>query len=373
MRRIRDGAGNFSTRRGGPARRAMLAAMSFLWAAAIHLGVLALHVALPARRVAGYVRDARGEPLRYRLNGPLVLTVTVGLWAAAAAAGWIPWNLFYRERVAMAAGAAVLGVLVTLAVVLPAPRRGGLLADLYLGRLENPRAGGVDLKMFLYLAGAVLLELNLLSYAAHHVIAHGPSPGVLLHTALMTFFVIDYLIFEEVHLYTYDLFAERVGFKLGWGCLAFYPFFYAVGLWTTAALPDPGTPPLVLAGCALVFLAGWVLSRGANLQKFLFKTRPGARFLGVLAPEALDGRLLVNGFWGLARHVNYLGEILMAVGATLALGHPGELGPWLYPLYYLVLLLPRERADDRRCARKYGPLWDAYRRRVPRRIVPGIY
>ncbi len=52
---------------------------------------------------------------------------------------------------------------------------------------------------------------------------------------------------------------------------------------------------------------------------------------------------------------------------------PLLLGPWLYPLYYVALLLPRERDDDRRCAEKYGPLWEQYRASVPWRIVPRIY
>ncbi len=71
--------------------------------------------------------------------------------------------------------------------------------------------------------------------------------------------------------------------------------------------------------------------------------------------------------------MNYLGEILMATGLALALGWPLALGPWLYPLYYLAFLLPRERDDDRRCAAKYGPLWDEYRKRVPWRIIPRVY
>jgi delta14-sterol reductase len=83
--------------------------------------------------------------------------------------------------------------------------------------------------------------------------------------------------------------------------------------------------------------------------------------------------LLVSGFWGTARHVNYLGELLMATGLTLALGYPGRFAPWLYPLYYLALLIPRQRDDDRRCAAKYGALWDEYVARVPWRILPGIY
>ena len=57
----------------------------------------------------------------------------------------------------------------------------------------------------------------------------------------------------------------------------------------------------------------------------------------------------------------------------MALGRPDLLAPWLYPLYYVALLVPRERDDDRRCAAKYGALWEAYRAKVPRRIVPWLY
>jgi delta14-sterol reductase len=38
-----------------------------------------------------------------------------------------------------------------------------------------------------------------------------------------------------------------------------------------------------------------------------------------------------------------------------------------------VLLVPRQRDDDRRCATKYGPLWVEYCRRVRWRIVPFVY
>ena len=257
-----------------------------------------------------------------------------------------------------------------------------LFADFYLGRLENPQFFDrrVDAKMFLYLVGAIMLELNLLSFAAHHYARfESPSPGVALYVALLTFFICDYLSFERVHLYTYDLFAERVGFKLGWGCLTFYPYFYCVGLWSAVDKPAPevhtgGTWLLWLAG--LVFVSGWCLARGANMQKFQFKLDPNRAFLGLLRPKVVsDGEraLLCNGFWGVARHVNYLGEILMATGTVLALGQFGDLWPWLYPLYYVALLVPRERADDRRCAAKYGSLWTRYCERVPYRIIPGIY
>lgn len=359
----------------------------FVWPLLIYALVLVLHLALPGRWVDGYVRE-EGRPLRYRLNGLLVFVVVVALFVAAAWHGVIAWDVFWTHRVAMATSACLLGLVFTLVVVLTAPPVAGqgLLAALFFGRCENPQWLGrrVDAKMFLYLVGAVMLELNVLSFAAHHVLLfpNDPSPGVLAHALLFSFFLMEYLTFEEVHLYTYDFFAERVGFKLGWGCLVFYPFFYCIGLWWVAELPNPHVAPSLQLLCVVTFFTGWLTSRGANLQKFFLKTRPAQKAFGLLPPVTIEGeldanghrpRLLVSGFWGLSRHINYLGEILMALGLAGVLGYPLALGPWLYPLYYLALLVPRQLDDDKRCAQKYGPLWDEYLRRVPKRIIPFVY
>ncbi len=346
----------------------------------IYAGVLILHLVLPARRVEGYALGPDGAPLRYRLNGIFVAVATVAVWGALGAADIVAWDWLYVHRWSGLAGACAVGLVYTFAVVLPAPATGkGLLADLFLGRRENPRhvGGRVDAKMFGYLVGAVMLELNALSFAAHHALAYpdAPSLGVFVHAALLSYFVFDYLTFERVHLYTYDLFAERMGFKLGWGCLVFYPYFYVVGLWGTAHLGAPDTSVAWQVAGVGVFAAGWLTSRGANMQKYAFKRDPGRPFLGIAPRTVADGdrKLLCSGFWAVSRHVNYLGEILMATGLALSLGRPDNIWPWLYPLYYVLLLVPRERDDDRRCAEKYGALWDEYRRRVPRRIVPGLY
>ncbi len=340
-----------------------------------------LHLVLPGRWYDGYVaHEKTGETLRYRLNGLLVLLVSVGLWALAGWMKWVPWNWLYLHRWEGLAGACVLGLLFTFVMVLPAPSTGKpLLVDLFLGRPKNPQlwGGRIDAKMWLYLIGAVMLELNVLSFAAHHVMKYGSSAshGVYLCAGLLTYFVCDYLTFERVHLYTYDIFAERVGFKLGWGCLTFYPYFYAVGLWSVADKPSPNTPTSLLALYGLIFLLGWSLARGANMQKFTFKTRPEATFLGMKPIALTDGTrtLLASGFWGVSRHINYLGEILMGVGIALSVGYPSSFWPWLYPLYYVALLVPRQFDDDRRCKAKYGELWDKYEEKVPYRIIPGVF
>jgi len=117
------------------------------------------------------------------------------------------------------------------------------------------------------------------------------------------------------------------------------------------------------------------MARGANMQKFYFKTEPERSFLGIQPKVLTDGqnKILVNGFWGVSRHINYLGEILMGVGIASSVGHYDLIWPWLYPVYYILLLVPRQIDDDKRCSEKYGALWDDYVKKVKFRIIPGVY
>jgi delta14-sterol reductase len=343
--------------------------------------IFILNALLPGRWVPGYInKPGSKEKMRYHLNGMFVFIVVVLVWFLSGYFKIIPFDWLYTCRWYGLAGACIIGVIFTLVVVLPYPPvRKSFLADLFFGRLENLQMwnGRVDMKMWLYLTGATMLELNVLGFTAHHLILYGEmaSAGFLLSAVLITYFIVDYLIYEEVHLYTYDLFAERIGFKLGWGCLVFYPFFYSIPLWATADLYYSRTPIWLFIIYVLVFFSGWILSRGANLQKYYFKKYPGKKFFWIKPEIITDGSrsLLINGFWGFSRHINYFGEILMATGIVLCTGYPMLIWPWLYPLYYVFLLFSRQYADDRRCALKYGDLWKNYVKRVPYRIIPFIY
>ncbi|MBN2633684.1 MAG: DUF1295 domain-containing protein, partial [Bacteroidales bacterium] len=324
----------------------------------IYIFIFILHALLPARRVTGYVnRPGTSEKLTYRLNGLSVLAIILLVWGLLCFNGVIPWDWLWQYRWYTLGGAVLTGLIFSLAIVLPFPPvRRSFLSDFYFGRLEQPQLseGRIDIKMWLYLTGAVMLELNVLGFAAHNQIIYGDeaSPGIFMAAVFLSFFVVEYLFFEEVHLYTYDFLAERVGFKLGWGDLAFYPFFYAIPLWATVSLPDPHTPAWLLVLYGIIFLSGWCLARGANMQKYTFKKNPSKTFLGISPRVISDGdrSILASGFWGMSRHINYLGEILMAVGIVLSTGYPGIIWPWLYPLYYVVLLFTRQADDDKLCA-----------------------
>jgi len=338
-----------------------------------------LHVVIPARRRPGYVTGPTGRVLNYRTNGRYVLAASVILWFLLGYFRLVPFTWLYETRWWGLIGAVVIGLVFSFVILLRHPSTGkGFGADLWFGRAKDVqlRDGFVDAKVWLYLVGAVMLQLNVLSFAAFHLESvKSINPGFLLGCAMLTWFCCEYLIFERIHLWTYDFIAERVGFKLGFGCLAFYPYFYSVALWFTADLPNPGVPVWVTILFGVLFLCGWVLTRGANMQKFFFKTAPQRKFLW-LAPQAIsdgDHSLLVNGFWGVSRHVNYLGEIIQAVAIALAPGYFGVWMVWLYPLYYIALFISRQADDDKVCRAKYGPLWDEYTAKVPSRIVPHLY
>jgi len=345
-----------------------------------YLVITLLHMIIPARRTRGYVKnEITGRSMDYRINGIFVLLASILVWFLLGYFNIVPYGWLYEARWTGFMGACIIGSVYSLYIVFKHPSTGrSFLADLWFGRVKDSRLkdGFIDAKMCLYLMGAVMLQLNVLSFAAYHIInVEDINYGFLLGCAMLTWFCFDYLIFEKIHLWTYDFIAERVGFKLGFGCLAFYPYFYTVSLWFTAHLPHPGHPLWLTVLFGLLFLCGWVLTRGANMQKYFFKTAPGRKFFWI-RPEVLsDGRLslLANGFWGASRHINYLGEIIQAAAVALAAGYFGIWMVWLYPAYYIGLMLTRQADDDKVCRSKYGELWDKYTDKVKYRIIPFIY
>jgi 7-dehydrocholesterol reductase len=89
--------------------------------------------------------------------------------------------------------------------------------------------------------------------------------------------------------------------------------------------------------------------------------------------ESKQSLLLCSGWWGLARHVHYVPEILGAVCWTLPAGFSNAL-PWFYAFPFLTtLLVDRSFRDRTRCKAKYGEYWDEYCRRVPYNMIPFVW
>ena len=345
-----------------------------------------LQLILPARRVTGYVKDPEtGEPRNYRLNGLLVFAIAQIVWAFELTG--MPRDWFYRSSIWAVIGGTVFTTIFAVWTVFRQPK----------GEIENPwlalwegRAqevqlfnGRIDIKMWWYVVGGTMLSLNALSGAVYHHERFGEAsnPGVFLYAAFFTFYVLDYFIFERVQLYTYDVIHEHIGFKLWWGGLVAYGWLFILPLWGMAAHPDPGFSSGLtyfwLIGTAALFLFGWSIGRGANLQKYTFKRWPDRKFLGLIEPkyiEAGDRKILCSGLWGVARHFNYFGEGFLALSIALVFGHFGNPWAWTYFVFVVSFFTVRQRFDERACEQKYGPKkWAEYQARVPYRIFPGIY
>jgi delta14-sterol reductase len=416
----------------------------WLYVPFIYAFVFFLHMIVPPwHGVEGYACDSiSGKPLLYRYNGLYVLIIVVVLSLTVVPMSW-------REELVVCWGgtmpcSCVLGLVISYLLYSDGKRR---LAEgkvdrgasclvntgrrsaaakntkefdsrtesthFYCGVDWNPRFLGVDIKMYNYLVGAIMLALNILSALSVHMhkrkglFGRGePSNAMKTYCACFFFFIIEYLYFEYVHVYTYDIFRERTGMKMVWGCFFFYPFFYCIGVWNivNATKRDISVPASIAIGC--LYLTGWVLTRGANMQKFYWRTEKRPTFLW-MKNKCVPGsheRILCSGFWSISRHVNYFGEIIQALALALCgllVSQGSDVSdmpkalrllqtvkllqlikllrwlqmakPFLYPLYYVALFVPRQKDDDQACLEKYGKVWKVYEEMVPYRIVPGVY
>lgn len=137
-------------------------------------------------------------------------------------------------------------------------------------------------------------------------------------------------------------------------------------------------------GVLLLGLVGYYIFRMTNHQKDLFRRTDGRCLIWGKKPKAIecsytsaDGqkhrtKLLVSGFWGVARHFNYTGDLMGSLAYCLACGG-GHLLPYFYIIYMTILLTHRCLRDEHRCANKYGRDWERYTAAVPYRLLPGIF
>lgn len=268
---------------------------------------------------------------------------------------------------------------------------GSVWYDLFIGRELNPRVQlpllpPLDLKFFNELRpglhGWILINLSFLLVHMDNVakqtehdtpLGLGITGEMLLVQVFQAYYVLDSAISERAILTTMDITTDGFGLMLCFGDLAWLPFTYSLQAAYLA------TNPLYFPywAIALVLLAsciGLYIFRGANGQKDLFRrnpSHPDVRDLETIQ-TARGTRLIASSWWGLSRHINYFGDWILALAWCLCTGFSAPM-TYFYAGYFAVLLVHRERRDDHACHKKYKEAWDEYRRRVPWRIVPGVY
>ncbi|XP_063933284.1 delta(14)-sterol reductase TM7SF2-like [Zophobas morio] len=252
----------------------------------------------------------------------------------------------------------------------------GQILDFFMGRELNPRLGETfDLKFFFELRpgliGWCLIDLAMLAKQRRSL--GYVTNSLLLVTAFQLCYVADSLIAEESVLTTMDITKEGFGFMLAFGDLVWVPFVYSLQARYLVDHPKNLSLPFCFF-IVVVNIIGFYIFRCSNSQKNLFRkepSHPSVRHLKYLKTSR-GTNLLIDGWWGNARHINYFGDLLIGLTWCLPCGFDHAV-PYFYILYFALLLLHRERRDDAKCLEKYKDDWIKYRTLVKYRIVPFIY
>ncbi|KAI8609167.1 ergosterol biosynthesis ERG4/ERG24 [Chytriomyces sp. MP71] len=258
--------------------------------------------------------------------------------------------------------------------------------DFFIGRELNPRIGSFDLKFFCELRPGLIgwTVLNAAYAVKQGVlvsgmdaewmdILHGVSNSMWLVLAFQFYYVFDALWNEAAILTTLDITTDGFGFMLNFGDLVWVPFTYSLQSRYLATNPLH-LHPLAVGLLILLKLAGLYIFRGSNGQKNNFRTNPDSPAVAHLKfmKTASGSKLLISGWWGVARHINYTGDWIMALAWCLPTGFGTPL-TYFYAFYFGILLWHREMRDEHKCKGKYGKDWDQYCKVVPYRFIPYVY
>ncbi|XP_024119778.1 delta(14)-sterol reductase LBR isoform X1 [Oryzias melastigma] len=347
----------------------------------------ALLYILPVGKLSDGMPLHSGQRLKYRTNGFFAAAASL---AAVAAAVYLGADLTYIHSHFLQLATASFLVSVLLSVFLytrsrlAAPEElaaggnsGNVLYDFFKGRELNPRLRGFDLKFFCEmrpgLLGWCLINVGLALAEMKQQGLPAPSCPMVLVIVFQLLYVLDSLWNEEAVLTTMDLLHEGFGFMLAFGDLVWVPFTYSLQAYYLVGHPTSPSTPLLAASVGLQ-LVGYYIFRKSNSEKNRFRRDPTDPQLAHLKsiPTATGRSLLVSGWWGVVRHPNYLGDLLMALAWSLPCGL-SHLLPWHYLIYFSALLLHRGSRITSACMRTYGSAWEEYCRTVPYRIVPGVY
>jgi len=390
-----------------------------------------MEMVLPAKVIEG-VTLKNGNRLKYPMNGLLAYFLSHVAVIAGSYLGLIDPTYVWKNMGALLTG----GVISTFLVSLWQYIDFGLLwkrhvndpefeedwgvfdwteciSDFWLGVARNPRyfhkllpsTGGFDIKRFSNArAGLTIWIICNWSYMAAiyfgcHLENGQPvceqegdfnriGYSAIFISLAHWYYIFDYNWVEPAYLTTTDLRHDLYGYMLAYGCCGFLAWFYPIAfMGHIAGQKEPLTGNHVNFGIGLsLYLIGMFLFRRTNIEKHNFRTFIAEG--GDLTKYMVWGKpvdyikteegsyLLCSGYWGLARHFNYIGDMVMCVGWTVACGGPKHGFPFVplsYVVYFWLMDLHRLWRDEERCARKYKKDWEAYKQKVPSFILPGLF
>jgi len=353
-----------------------------------------LMVLLPGKRVKG-LPTPTGAVLEYKVNALLALFVSLAAYLGGSlylklfSAAWI-----FDEYGPLIVVGTVLGFIGSFLAYFkgrffPTNKdrslHGSFFYDLWMGLELNPRIGFFDIKIFaIGRIGMIGWAVVVASFTAKQYELFGElSNSMILLVIFQFIYIADWAWKEEWYVATLDIMHDHFGFFLSYGSTCWVTCTYTAQAWFLAHHPIHMSP-FAMGSTIFVQVLGYVLFRITNNQKLSFRAANGkvniwgkpAVFVAAKY-STTDGKvrenlLLASGFWGLARHFNYLTDLMITASFCMCCGFDYLL-PWTYQVWMTCLLLNRAYRDDRRCRAKYGEAWDKYCKLVPNIIIPYLW
>lgn len=350
---------------------------------------------------AGTVAQGAEFPVWTFISDNYIQLISAGLLTSYAVATFVYIRSFSvkpgnREKRELAAGG----------------QTGNMLYDWFIGRELNPRItfpfiGEVDVKEFVELRPGLMgwVIMNF-AWCAQQYRNYGYiTDSMLCITSIQTVYVVDSWWNESSVLTTMDITTDGFGMMLSFAGFAWEPFIYSLQTRYLAIHPVSLGLGRLLLMLSLTGI-GLFIFRASNAQKDTFRKNPNSSSVSHLRyiQTRTGSKLLISGWYRVARHINYLGDWIQSLPYSLPTGLAGYQiltsespveGPYImrdgrkviqgdakgwgmvftyfYIIYFAVLLIHRDRRDDNKCHQKYGDDWEEYKKNVRWRIVPGIY
>lgn len=339
-----------------------------------------------------------GHILEYNINGLQALIITHLVFMIGYYTKLIHPHLLIQKWMELFVVANIIGYLISIVAYLKGriyPTHlsdvkitGNFMYDFFLGIEFNPRIPNqsmIDIKLFLNgRPGIIAWPLINLCCCFYQYHLHGYlTNSIIIVTFLHYIYVIDFFYNEAWYLKTIDIAHDHFGWMLSWGDCVWLPFMY-----TLQALYLSYHPIILETMITVIILfmglSGYMIFRYANYQKDKFKVKVHDIEANQISETHIicfyhtndgkihESKLLVDGLWAYARHMNYTGDIIFSFACCAACGL-NHILPYFYVIYMVILLVTRCFRDEDRCHNKYGKFWDVYCERVPYRFIPYLY
>ncbi|GME88406.1 unnamed protein product [Ambrosiozyma monospora] len=196
---------------------------------------------------------------------------------------------------------------------------GNIIFDWFIGRELNPRIGNWDIKLFCELRPGMLLwfVFNLSCLQRQYQKLGFVHNSLVLVCCLQSFYIFDGVLNEEGCLTMMDITTDGFGFMLAFGDLTWVPFTYCLQARYLSLVEVELSNEITCLIGAVMVLGYWIF-KSSNNQKSHFRQGklPDLKYI----QTDRGTRLLIEGWWGLSQHINYFGDILIAVSWCLPTG-----------------------------------------------------